>query len=113
MISMSDFKQLIQLRNSGKTQDEISKILGISRRSVVRYLKDGKIPIYSRENKSNRTDPIKSFLQEVKDKLKLSPKIELSDLFNHIKALGYTGSERTLRRKTRDLRLELKNKNGG
>ena len=57
MISMTDFKQIIQLRNKGKSQQEIANSLGISRRSVIRYLKNGKIPQYSRRTKSNRIDP--------------------------------------------------------
>jgi len=45
---MTEFQRIIQLRNEGKTQDEIAKIVGVSRRSVIRYLKMGKIPEYSR-----------------------------------------------------------------
>ena len=66
MISMSDYKQIIQLRNKGNTQEEIASITGVSRRSVIRYLKDGKIPSYSRVTKSNRHDPMTDFLSLVK-----------------------------------------------
>jgi transposase len=109
MISMSDYKQIIQLRNKGKTQSEIASIVGISRRSVLRYLKDGKIPIYSRERKSNRPDPMSNFYDLVKEKLESNSKTPLNEIFEFICMKGYQGSERTLRRKTRDLRLALKN----
>ena len=109
MISMSDYKQIIQLRNKGKTQSEIASIVGISRRSVIRYLKDGKIPNYSRVNKSNRLDPMTDFYELVKEKLEENSKLPLNELFEFICIKGYEGSERTLRRKTRDLRMVLKN----
>ena len=107
---MSDYKQIIQLRNKGKTQEEIALLTGISRRSVIRYLKDGKIPSYSRVTKSNRQDPMADFLTLVKEKLELSPKMPLTELYEYICIKGYEGSERTLRRKTKDLRMSLKNK---
>jgi transposase len=110
MISMADFKQIIQLRNKGKTQDEIATILGVSRRSVIRYLKDGEIPQYSRKTKSNRRDPLVDFYQDVKSKLELNPKLPLNELYEYIAEKGYQGSERTLRRKTQKLRIKLKNK---
>lgn len=109
MISMSDYKQIIQLRNKGNTQEEIASITGVSRRSVIRYLKDGKIPSYSRVTKSNRHDPMTDFLSLVKEKLELSPKMPLNELYEFICIKGYQGSERTLRRKTKDLRTALRN----
>ena len=69
MISMTDFKQIIQLRNKGRSQKEIAKALGISRRTIIRYLKDGHIPKYERKNPSNRTDPMNGFYDIVKEKL--------------------------------------------
>ncbi|MBC8552283.1 MAG: IS21 family transposase [Candidatus Brocadiales bacterium] len=107
---MTDFKQIIQLRNKGKTQQEIADKLGVSRRSVIRYLKDGKIPHYSRETKSNRIDPMVNFYEDAKEKLQLNPKLPLNELFEYLCIKGYEGSERTLRRKTLSLRTSLKNK---
>lgn len=107
---MSDYKQIIQLRNKGKTQQEIANILGISRRSVIRYLQEGKIPQYSRARKSNRIDPMIDYHEEVKSKLELNHKLPINELFEYIQQKGYQGSERTLRRKTLNLRTELKHK---
>ena len=107
---MTDYQKIVQLRNSGKTQAEIADQLGISRRSVIRYLKQGKIPKYSRPNKSNRPDPMENFYQIASDKIESNPKILLTDLYDYLCGLGYTGSERTLRRKTRDQRRQLKAK---
>jgi transposase len=108
MISMTDYKQIIQLRNKGNSQEDIAKAIGISRRTVIRYLKDGNIPQYSRKNPSNRTDPMNGFYQIVKEKLELNAKLPISELYEYISMKGYEGSERTLRRKTRDLRAYLK-----
>ena len=66
MISISDYKQITQLRNKGNIQEEIASITGVSRRSVIRYLKDGKILSYSRVTKSNRHAPMTDFLSLVK-----------------------------------------------
>lgn len=110
MISMDDFKKIIQLRNEGKTQEEIAQTLGISRRSVIRYLKNGKIPQYSRAFKSNKIDPLTDFYDLVQEKLKLNSKISLNELYDYLAQKGYQGSERTLRRKTLTLRRMLKNK---
>ena len=107
---MTDYKQIIQLRNKGKSQEDIAKAIGISRRTVIRYLKDGHIPKYSRENVSNRKDPMDGFYQVVKDKLELNPTLPLNELYEYISIKGYEGSERTLRRKTRELRNYLKGK---
>ncbi len=106
---MADFKQIIQLRNKGKTQQEIANSLGISRRSVIRYLKDGQIPQYTRSTKSNKIDPLLNFYDEVKTKLELEPKLPLNELYEYLLLKGYQGSDRTLRRKTLDLRISLKN----
>ena len=107
---MDDFKRIIQLRNEGKTQEEIAQIIGVSRRSVIRYLKSGKIPKYSRPLKSNRSDPLVGFYDLVEEKLRLNCKISLHELYEYLSQRGYKGSERTLRRKTFTLRRELKNK---
>jgi transposase len=110
MISMTDYKQIIQLRNKGMSQDDIAKAIGISRRTVIRYLKDGHIPQYSRKTPSNRIDPMIDYYDIVKTKLELNHKLPLNELFEYISIKGYQGSDRTLRRKTRDLRAYLKGK---
>lgn len=110
MISMSDFQKIIVLRNEGKTQEEIANQLSISRRSIIRYLKSGKIPVYKRENAATRADPMLDFFDDAKKCLESNPGILLSELFEYLKRKGYKGSLRSMRRKTSDLRNKLKNK---
>jgi transposase len=110
MISMTDFKQIIILRNEGKSQEDIAVLLGISRRSVIRYLKSGKIPVYKRDVGATRIDPMANFLDLAKNCLETIPDISLNELFEHLKKNGYKGSLRSMRRKTSDIRKKLKNK---
>jgi transposase len=110
MIKMTDFKQIIQLRNQGLTQDEIANKIGISRRSVIRYLKSGDIPSYQRKEKSTRPDPLAGFYDTVENNLSSNQDLSLSELFEYLQAKGYEGSIRTLRRKTLATRRHLKTK---
>lgn len=107
---MSKYTEIIQLRNAGKSQEEIAEILGVSRRSVIRYLSTGKIPVYRRSKQATRPDPLVGLIDVANQKLTQSPGILLEDLFLFLQGQGYQGSLRTLRRKTADLRRQLKNK---
>ena len=107
---MTDFQQIIILRNQNKSQQEIAEILDISRRSVIRYLKTGKIPKYTRSVSNTKKDPLTDFMSLIEEKLREMPQLSLSELFEFIVSKGYKGSARTIRRKTADLRNKLKNK---
>jgi len=107
---MTTFSQIIQLRNQGKTQEDIALALGISRRSVIRYLQNGNIPVYSRKTKSNRLDPMSGFYEIAEKQLETCPSLLLDDLFYFLTEKGYQGSLRTLQRKTLSLRNKLKKK---
>ena len=110
MISMTDYSSIISLRNKGKTQAQIASQVGCSVSTVGRYLRDGKVPVYKRSNKSNRKDPLDGYYDIIKEKLQLEGNILLDDLFEYIQMKGYTGSARTLRRKTKKLRDYYKSK---
>jgi len=110
MITMADFKQIIQLRNEGVKQDEIAQRLGVSRRSVIRYLNSGKIPVYQRKKKRCRKDPLDGYYDIAEKQLTSNQDLLLDDLFEYLKDRGYRGSIRTMRRRTLGLRQRLKNK---
>ena len=110
MISMVEFEQIVKLRNEGKTQREVAELLGISRRSVGRYLKSGKVPKYERATKSNKIDPFVGFEEIAEEKLSQVPGLLLSELYEYLLSKGYTGSQRTIQRKTAELRRRLKRK---
>lgn len=110
MISMVEFEQIVKLRNEGKSQREIAELLGISRRSVGRYLKSGKVPKYERATKSNKIDPFVGFETIAEEKLAQVPGLLLSELYEYLLSKGYAGSQRTIQRKTAELRRRLKRK---
>jgi transposase len=109
MISMDEFKRIIQLRNKGLTQEQIANELGVHRRTIIRYLKFGNIPKYERKD-SSKSDPMKSFYESAEKYLQENPNLTLTELFEYLETAGYTGSLRTLRRKTQSLRASLKRK---
>ena len=110
MISMLDFQQIITYRNKGKSQEEIANILGISRRSVIRYLKSGMIPVYKRTVPRSDQDLMKDYLSTAEQLIEEQREITLNDLYEYLKGKGYRGSIRTLRRRTADFRKKLKKK---
>ena len=87
MITMADFKQIIQLRNEGVKQDEIAQRLGVSRRSVIRYLNSGKIPVYQRKKKRCRKDPLDGYYDIAEKQLTSNQDLLLDDLFEYLKLL--------------------------
>ena len=109
---MSDYEEIIKLRNKGYTQEEVSKAIGISTRTVIRYLSSGKIPVYKR-SKSTKEDPFIPFKERAEEIIRkgVDGKVpQVSDVYRTIKKEGYKGSERTLERKTLELRKSLENK---
>jgi len=106
---MSDYKEIIQLRNKGKSHEEIASIIGVSRRTIIRYLKTGKIPVYKRvQNK--KCDLLDGFYQEIENSFKICPELKVSELFVTLKEKGYQGSRRHLERQTKKIR-DLKKSN--
>lgn len=107
---MNEYKKIVTLRNGGMTQEGIAAFLGISRRTVIRYLNNGDVPHYQR-SKSTKPDPLDGMLDLLTSTLEKNPNLTLVELFDFAKEHGYKGSLRTLRRKTRIFREKLKRKN--
>lgn len=107
MISMHDFSEIIKLRNAGKTQDEIAQKLGVNRRTIIRYLQEGKIPKYCR-TRPTKIDPMRDHYETAKNLLEDNPDLTIEELYLHLAGNGYKGSVRTVRRKTCKLRVQLK-----
>lgn len=111
MLKMEEYKTLIKLRNEGDTQEVIADKIDCSRRTVIRYLNSGKIPVYKRE-KPTREDPFIKFKDRAEEILKCGSKNgkipRCKDVYRTIKEEGYQGSLRTVNRKTEDLRKQLK-----
>jgi transposase len=112
VIKLAEFQKIIKLRNEKYTQEEIAKLTGRSLRTVQRYLKTGKLPIYKRQ-KPSKEDPFAEFedhiLKIFKDK-EVTLKPRSKDIYNYLVKLGYKGSRRTVSRKTQELRESIKRK---
>jgi len=83
MLTMDQFSEIITLRNKGISQAEIAKQLGVSRRSIIRYLKTGQIPCYKRVIKSNRQDPMEGFYDLAKNKIESAGEFFYDDYQAH------------------------------
>ncbi|MBF0207292.1 MAG: IS21 family transposase [Oligoflexia bacterium] len=104
---MDKFGEIIRLRNAGIDQEEIAKRLGLNRRTIIRYLRDGKIPKYDRSTPT-RPDPMDEYYSTTEDMLSKNPRLTIEELYPLLQEKGYKGSTRTLRRKTAKLRARLK-----
>ena len=107
MINMGHYKEIIRLRNGGETQEEIAQELGLSCKTVGRYLRRGEVPIYVR-NRSTKTDPFIGHEEATKELLETKQDLDMRSLFERLRERGYVGSYRTLCRKTAMLRQSMK-----
>ena len=107
MINMSEYKEIVKLRNIGKTHKEIAGQLNISRKTVGRYLRTGGIPQYLRKARTGE-DPFMNYEQMANELLAKKPDMDMKDLFGRLRERGYVGSYRTMCRRTELLRQQLK-----
>ncbi len=108
---MTEFEEIIKLRNKHYTQEEIGKEIDRSVRTVQRYLGSGKVPVYHR-TKATKEDPFEGYKERAEEVIKerVGGKIpQCSDIYRTLLKEGYTGSLRTVERKTEELRKALKN----
>jgi transcriptional regulator with XRE-family HTH domain len=99
MILMTDFKKIVQLRNEGKTQKEIGVELGLTEKTVRKYLKSGSIPSYTR-TVSTRPDPLsEAHLNIALEMLGQYPQTQVKTILSRLRREGYQGSYRTLLRR--------------
>lgn len=107
MIGIMDFKEIVVRRNEGKSQEEIAKELGVSRRTVGKYLRSGEVPSYGRKF-STRIDPFIDYQQQAQALIESKPDIDMKEVLERLQANGYKGSYRTLCRKTKFVRQKAK-----
>jgi transposase len=108
---MTEFKEIIKLRNKRYTQDAIGKEICRSVRTVQRYLGSGKITVYHR-TKATKEDPFEGHKERAEEVIKerVGGKIpRCSDIYRTLLKEGYTGSLRTVERKTEEIRRAVKN----
>ena len=87
----------------------ISRILGISEKTIRKYLREGKIPEYKRSAPTKK-DPFKIFEKKAIELIEKYPSISSNEILNQLQKEGYEGSYRTISRKTELLRKKAKAK---
>ena len=107
MIDMESYYQIVKLRNQGLSQKQISEELGISRKTIGRYLREGRIPHYYRKSRT-RKDVFCEYQVKVEEILNRVPTMDTRELYRILREEGYKGSYRTLCRKTEAARNKLK-----
>ncbi len=110
MITMSEFNEIKKYRNKGYTQQEIANLIGISISTVKRYLSSNKLPVYKRAVPT-KEDPFEKHKERAEEIINNKVDGEIprcTDIYRTIKEDGYTGSLRTVERKTEELRKSLK-----
>lgn len=104
MITMNKFHKIRQLKNvEGLSQRQIAARLKIDRKTVKKYLDSSSPPKYPERESSTKVDPTATFTKRI-ETLAKNPKNLAVDIYEVLVSEGYTGSERTLRRRVNELR---------
>jgi len=106
MLSMYNFNQIRELRSRGLTFSEIGRRIGVSRKTVAKYLKSNTPPKYKPRESSGKLDLLEKFRSDLRVKLELVPKWSGEEAFAWLKGNGYKGSLRTVERELRVIRGE-------
>lgn len=93
------FNQIREHISNGHSDRQVAAKLKINRKTVSKYRRSNSPPRYRSRDKSTRVDPLAQFEQAAKHALEKVPDLTGSDLFLHLKELGYAGSERTVQRR--------------
>ena len=97
MIGKEECMEVRILKKQGKSIREISRITGLCRNTVRKFLRSTADPRYKeRAKRPGKLDPFKAFLEE-RVKAALPHRIPAPVLVREIKSLGYDGGERTVR----------------
>ena len=94
------FQQVVSLRTQGVKQADIAKRVGISERTVRKWLKAGALPSYRRPNRRSIFDPYAAY---VLDRWKEGV-YDDKQIFEEIRAQGFKGSLRVVGRFLQTLR---------
>ncbi len=97
MIGKEEYMEIKIYKKQGKSIREISRITGLSRNTVRKYLRSAADPQYrQRDKRPEKLDPFKVFLEE-RCKAALPHRLPAPVLTREIRKLGYAGSERLVR----------------
>ena len=95
MLTLEDVVTIEVLKKQGRGLREIARELGVSRNTVRKYLRDGKLPQYGpRPSQPAKLDAYEPYLRE---RLALDPRLQASVLCREIRERGYDGAESMVR----------------
>ena len=103
MISQYTFKRIRELLTDGHNLSEISRKLGIDRKTVRKYRDFNTPPRYRPRLKSTRKDPLVGYVERLKELLELNSENTAREIYELLLEEGYIGSERTVQRKVREI----------
>jgi transposase len=105
MLSPYMFESIRKLKSENKSQAEIARELGINPKTVAKYLRSNTPPKYKPRIKSTKKDPFLEFERLVKSWLVATPALTDQEIFELLIPQGYKGSERTINRRLKRLRI--------
>lgn len=95
MLTLEEVVTIEVLTKQGRGLREIARELGVSRNTVRKYLRDGKLPQYTaRPVRPAKLDAFEPYLRE---RLALDPRLQASVLCREIRERGYDGAESMVR----------------
>jgi len=103
-LRLERYKKVIELENEGISLSKISRMTGLSRKTVRKYIIRGEFPEIAKTKRSSKLDPYIEYLwQRFQQGF-----TNATYLFKEIKKLGFTGSVEILRRAIKDWRKGVK-----
>jgi len=97
--------EIVALKRQGLSERQIAKRLGISRPTVHKYLEDPQACERGRRSVA-RASKLDAYEGNVRAWLSEDPEYKATWIYDHLKALGYTGSYDVVKRKVHELKEE-------
>lgn len=104
MLQLKEWKMIRELKKSGLNITEISKQLGVDRKTVRSALKSNSQPSYERKNTGSKLDPYKKYIDERLEKYNLTT----VRIFEEITSQGYLGKYGIVNRYVKKIKSEYK-----
>jgi transposase len=102
MLTLEEVVTIEVLKKQGRRLREIARELGVSRNTVRKYLRDGKLPRYAaRPARPAKLDAFEPYLRM---RLALDPRLQASVLCHEIRELGDDGAESMVRARVATLK---------
>jgi transposase len=103
MIDEEELMDIKALHKQGHTYAEIGRLVGRDWRTVKRYLTEGAQPVYRREKRPSKLDPLKGVIESW---LEREPRLRATRIYQDlVRDYGFSGNYQTVRRHVEQLKL--------